>query len=393
MIFINQNKGDFLMKKIHIKVNRISADLGSFATKIKINNFPTMMFPTVAKYIAPVAPDNIVTKIKHENKIDLFNSMKVSIDNISYLVGTAALNSLPNLLMEADYNLPLGKLDSIVPKISCLSGIAYCLLQNTYRKLDTIPSLINVVVDNMITSLPITTYRSTNAIIDWEKKFSQSTHKITLFNFGKPVELFISFHNVIVLPDGLAGNIAIMNDFSGCPLKNNAKKGQLLHIDVGHSFVNFTVTNYSDPLNSYQDYLEHGIKNCIDIAADKIFKQAKTSIFQNLNPHTYMYILNNTFQSQLKKKFNDQLNNTYPFLQNQIENKILSICNLANLNISHIVFSGCTQIISPNFLNKLKLELTEKYSPYTFCKLHKINTKDSYIVNVIGMDLFIEKFL
>ncbi|WP_270643145.1 ParM/StbA family protein [Limosilactobacillus mucosae] len=393
----------------------IAHDGGNGYMKDSING-ERSVFPSTLSIVTPGHEGQVIdvedVKAVQAMLEDYMNNMDVTVQsggvkaNGRYLVGGVATRS-GNPVMGFNVNSTEGKYTSDVSIIPILALTAYHVTNMLYHEHGELPKALNVVVDKMITALPIDEYKQPGVKEQYANRFLKHEHVVIINNFSHPITITISFSKVNVQPEGVIAMFGLIGDTNGnyrnddlfkkfreqydLPKFNGEsvlKIGNVLGIDIGDGTVDFSVMNGISPVPEFNSSLLMGIGNVIENAAEALHRQYPT--IGLINRQSFMQIVDRGRgkESQVYLSF---LNNQLLVLENAIDEKIKTIYSRLNGQIDLIVVSGGGAVTLANHYFDRLSKVLDDLSPFGAAPILWVPKQYAQMLNLDGLEFALKK--
>ena len=301
------------IKEIHYNISQdgnndkqriaINSERFSFPTQVTPQSTLPLTFVDLKRMLDP----NANTISSYLEKKAFLNKMEVSINSPgssgAFLVGDEALDTLDTV----NYNEidAWDRQDKNTAFICLLSLIGYCAVRDTWRKKQVVPQIINVKVDNLVTTLTQTEYE-TNKLTTYHQ-FGKANHTVTIWNFKKPIKVVISFEHVMVIPDGFM-DLKYLDSNLLCGINlSELRESKILDIHMGDAATDFTKSEKST-ISSVNNLNQNigGIGLLIQRAIEELNSEKPNSF--NSSRLNFLAIANGSNNNVVARIFQDALN-------------------------------------------------------------------------------------
>ncbi|MDM8332373.1 ParM/StbA family protein [Limosilactobacillus pontis] len=386
-------------------------DGGNGYMKDAINHERTI-FPSV---IVPVLNQGLINKIDEKNSTgvaktidDYLNHMDIKVEsngvikNGRYLVGNVA-NTTSDPVESFNVNSNEGKATSDISIICLLALISYKALKNVYQGEKQLPDSINVVVDKMVTALPIEEIKIPGEQAKYANRFLHQ-HKVTIENFTKSVVVNIDIKAVDVQPEGVIGQYGLIGntdeessyrdddifdslkqqygykEFNGETVE---KIGNVISIDIGDGTIDFSVLNGASPVPRLNSSVLTGVGNVVENAVNALHQ--KYPMYGQINRQAFMDIAMRGDDKE-SKAFSAFLDNQMAIIENLIQEKTKAIYAKLNNQVGLIVVSGGGAPLVKKHYEKEFSKLIDAMSPFGAAPILWINSKHAQTLNLDGLE-------
>lgn len=297
-----------------------------------------------------------------------------------------------------------GKSQSDISLISLFSLISYYEINKSFAENKVLPSSLNVVVDKMVTALPIDEIKLKGVKETYAKRFTDNSHIIIVNNFSQPITVNLSFKDVEVQPEGVIAANGLVADSKNCLEARddgifdeiNVEYGKkftgldvlhscnILGIDVGDGTIDFAVTSHQSTIPTLNSSVFLGVGNAIENAIQALH-QTYPSIGK-INRQAFMKIAisDNTKQGQVYRQFLDA---QLVMLEQQISEQVKTIYRALNGQIGFIfICGGGAVVLKQHFKDSFK-KIIDENSPFGSAPILWVSDKYAQTLNLDGLAL------
>ncbi|OMC81866.1 hypothetical protein BK128_21420 [Viridibacillus sp. FSL H7-0596] len=356
-------------------------------TKVKQKTIVSSILTTPT--FAETSIENAVANLM-DNMIVYINSKAIK------KIGLFAVGEKANTVGDPrNMNIRIGKKHKDdIPVVMSLSIIAATAVQEAYRTSKELPREIEVSVDYS-SALPATEF-SPETAKDFEKRFLNDVHMVSIYVTSTPINVNIKFNRVKITQEGnpavfaiVAGDSSILNEFNsrydGEFVNSDFQYKKMLNVDIGDGTTEFIYTVNGKP----QTDLCVGERMGVGHAADNALKLFKQTINADITMNRQQFM-----NAVLDESHNFHVEALYSMKQANIAQSQAILEKVEEMYLNKL--QGDVNVITvfgggaAAFKDSLQEELVE-FANSMNCQVLWIPNKKAPYINVTGLDFLNKK--